>query len=416
MKQKIIDEMNRRAKPLHTNQDLDVLLDAIGDTPIVLLGEATHGTSEFYTWRAEITKRLIVEKGFTTVVVEGDWPACYEINRYIKGRSHQQADTASLLAQTFHYFPSWVLGNEEMVLLIDWLKEYNQGQSEENKVSFYGNDVKSLWECLEEVIAYLERTGSQELLELARNVYTCLESSQRNPQLYGLNAVFFNLSCEDGIAELYRKIEEKRELGEHRNEDDLNDEINALTMLHSEQYFRAMAMEGPDNWNLRCYHMVDVINRIRDHYGENSKIIVWGHNTHLGDARATEGMPLEGLVNEGQILREQMGEDAVYAIGFSTYSGSVIATTAWGEPLEEMVVPAAYSGGWDALLHEASAEDKLFIFEREEPIFSTALPQRAIGVVYQPEKVEYQTYVVSRLSQRYNALIYIDHTKVVKPL
>lgn len=417
MKEKIINEINQRAIRLNNRpEDLDKLIEAIGEAPIVLLGEATHGSSEFYKYRMEITKRLIVEKGFNAVVVEGDWPQCFEINRYVKGKAHQETNIVELMKNSFSYFPTWVLGNEEMIPLIEWLRDYNRDLPEEKKIGFYGNDVKSLWESLEEMIRSLERSGSQELLAMARNVYACLEPNERNPQIYGLNAMFFNNSCADQIEELYQKFVERRKGLKASNDEELFDEINALVLRNSDRYWRAMAMDGPDNWNIRVYHMVDVIYRLMEYHGEQSKIVVWGHNTHLGDARATEGMPLEGFVNECQVIREQKGFDQVYAVGFSTYTGNVIATKAWGEPLETMPVPPAHEGSWDALLREAGQEDKMLIFRENEPIFSLSLPQRAIGVVYQHDKIEYQTYVATRLSDRYNALIYIDYTNPVKPL
>ncbi|RKD27119.1 hypothetical protein BEP19_00690 [Ammoniphilus oxalaticus] len=416
MKQQIIDEINKRAKPLHTSQDLEPLMDEIGEIPIVLLGEATHGSAEFYKWRFEMTKKLIVEKGFNAVVVEGDWPPCFELNRYVKGKAHQDTDLKTLLKQLFNYYPSWVLGNEEMIPVIEWVKDYNRELPEEEKIGFYGNDVKSLWESLEEVIRYLERTESDELVAMAKMIYANLESSQRNPQIYGLNAMFFGQSVAEDVEALYQKVVESRKDLKDIDDEQFNDEINAFVMRNSERYWRSMATEGPDNWNIRVYHMVDMIYRLMEYHGEQSKIIVWGHNTHFGDARATEGMPLEGFVNEGQVIREQKGEDQVYILGFSTYSGEVIASTAWNEPLQVMEVPPAVEGSWDALLHEAGAEDRLLIFGKDEPVFSTSIPQRAIGAVYRPHEVEYQTYVATRLSDRYNALIHIDQTRPVKPL
>ena len=303
-----------------------------------------------------------------------------------------------------------------MISLIEWLKEYNKDLPEEKKIGFYGDDLKSLWQAREEVVQFAERSGSSELLDLARWVFPCFESSQRNTQLYGLNAVFFNQSCEAIVGELYRKIKEIQKPTADPDDEELSEEINALVMRNSEHYWRAMAMGGPDNWNIRARHMVQVINRLIECRG-GGKIIVWGHNTHVGDARATEGMPAEGFVNVAQLMREHWGEDNIYAIGFSTNTGKVISAKDWGQPFEEVEVRAAHQGSWDALLHEAGAEDKILIFGEDEPIFSASLPQRAIGVVFHPDhNEEYHTYVGTRLSKRYNALIYVDHTNAVKPL
>ena len=415
MKKSIIEEINRRAKPLRTNQDLDSLLEVIENRPFVLLGEASHGTSEFYTWRAELTKRLIVEKGFTSIAVEGDWPACYEINRYIKGEAHQSSDLESLLVESFDRWPTWMWANQEILSLLKWLREYNREQQSENKVGFYGLDVYSLWDSMEEVIAYLERAGYQEELKKAREAYSCFEEHGRDPQMYGFDAAMFSETCEDEVVELLLKLQDKKQQAIHRQEKDLSAEINTLVAVNAERYYRTMVRGGPDSWNIRDHHMVETINRIIEYHGEQNKMIVWEHNTHIGDARATD-MPSEGLVNVGQILREQKGLDHVYAIGFSTYSGSVIAGKAWGEPFEEVSVPPAQTGSWEAFLHEASPKDKILLFNQDEPVFSQEFGHRAIGVVYQPQYERYGNYVPTRLSDRYNALIYIDHTHALQPL
>lgn len=417
MKQQFLDEINQRAKPLQSPDDLDVILNEIGDRRMVLLGEATHGTAEFYNIRTEITKKLIVEKGFTTISISGNWVPFYEITRYIKGHAHGDTDLKSLMRRLFVEFPTWTRANEEMIPLIEWLKEYNADKPEEKKVGFYGDDLKSLWPSLDEVISYLERIEHQELLALAQNVKACLEPSQQNPQLYGLNAIFFGQSCEEQIEQLYQGIEKIRKPKAVPDDQDLSDEINALVMRNSERYWRSMATGGSENWNIRNRHMAHVITRVFQHHGEECKLIVWGHNTTMGDARATEGMPAEGQVNIAQVLREHWGDDNVYAIGFSTNSGKVISAKAWDEPLEEVDVLPAHPGSWDALLHEAGAEDKILTFGKDEPVFSTMLPQRAIGVVYHPDHpAEYHTYVATSLSRRYNALIYVDQTTAVKPL
>ena len=415
MKEIIIQEIKDRAKPLQSNQDLHCLLEAVGNKPIVLLGEASHGTSEFYTWRAELTKRLILEKGFTSIAVEGDWPSCYEINRYIKGQAHQTADLASLLVESFDRWPTWMWANREILSLVQWLKEYNQDKPAENKVGFYGLDVYSLWESMEEVIKYLQDAGYREELEIARRVYSCFEAHGRDPQMYGFNSAFFSESCEDEVVQLLLNLQNKRNHTAQLTENNLSAEVNALVAVNAERYYRSMVRGGPESWNIRDHHMVEVINRILEHYGQQSKIIVWEHNTHIGDARATD-MPAEGLVNVGQILREQKGWDGVYAIGFSSYSGSVIAGKAWGEPFEEIDVPPAQAGSWDAFLHEASAEDKILLFEQDEALFSKEFGHRAIGVVYQPQYEQYGNYVSTRLSQRYNAVIFLDHTHALHPL
>ena len=395
--------------------DLDTLIDAIGDARIVLLGEASHGTSEFYTWRRELSKRLIQEKGFHCIAVEGDWPPCYEVNKYVKGYGNNEEINANdLLIEQFQRWPSWMWANEETADLVEWLKQYNDHRGGQHKVGFYGIDVYSLWESMEEIINYLENKGSEEV-ESAKKAFSCFEPYGRDPQVYGMNASFFSDSCEQEVVGLLMQLQEKRAQSSTGEESSLSAEMNALVAVNAERYYRSMVRGGPDSWNIRDHHMVDSIERVMDFYGPAAKVIVWEHNTHIGDARATD-MVQEGMVNVGQLVREQYPPEDVFAVGFATYKGSVIAGSSWGSQLEEMTVPPAQPHSWESLLHRAGQYNKLLIFEPNDSFFVERLGHRAIGVVYDPEYEQFGNYVPTSLSARYDALIFLDETRALEPL
>jgi erythromycin esterase-like protein len=412
-----MDHIENQSIRLEEPRDLDSLIDAIGDARFVLLGEASHGTSEFYTWRRELSKRLIEEKGFHCIAVEGDWPPCYEVNRYVKGyvdKKEEDMNASQLLVDQFQRWPSWMWANEETANLVEWLKQYNKNQTGKHKVGFYGIDVYSLWESIEEVINYLEAIGSEQT-ELAKKAYSCFEPYDRDPQVYGMNASFFSESCEQEVVDLLLQLQERRTLSSTDEESSLSTEMNALVAVNAERYYRSMVRGGPESWNIRDHHMVESIQRVMDFYGPAAKVIVWEHNTHIGDARATD-MVQDGMVNVGQLVREQYPRNDVFAVGFATYKGSVIAGSSWGAPLEKMIVPPAQPHSWEALLHQAGKYDKLLIFEPNDPAFKEQLGHRAIGVVYDPEYEQFGNYVPTSLSARYDALIFLDETRALDPL
>ncbi|WP_134701807.1 erythromycin esterase family protein [Ammoniphilus sp. YIM 78166] len=403
-----IEQIQQRAIPLEEPDDLDVLVQAIGDRPFVLLGEASHGTSEFYTIRAELTKRLIKEKGFSVVAVEGDWPSCYEINRYIRDYPNTALSTQEVL-QAFNRWPTWMWANQETAELIDWLREHNRSQ-ENTKAGFYGLDVYSLWESMEEIVRYLEKIGSTDLF-LARKAFECFEPFARSVQSYGVSAAFLSEDCEKEVVALLQELRRNRKTY-HEEEASINMEINALVAVNAERYYRSMVRGGPESWNIRDHHMVQVLAKLREFH--QAKIIVWEHNTHIGDARATD-MAIEGMVNVGQLVREQYGKEQVFSIGFGTHRGSVIAARSWAAPLESMPVPQAIDGSWEDLMHRAGNRDQILLFDEDMPSFDEPIGHRAIGVVYHPED-ERGNYVPSAMALRYDAFVFIDETEALKPL
>ncbi|WP_258171231.1 erythromycin esterase family protein [Paenibacillus sp. R14(2021)] len=388
------------------------LIERAGSAKFTLLGEASHGTSEFYTHRAALSKRLIEEKGYTFIAVEGDWPSCFALNRYIKGHAGSNVREA---LKDFARWPTWMWANQEIAEFAEWLRSYNSGKPEEEKVGFYGIDVYSLWESLNELLGYLESKGG-EALEAAKRVFECFEPHGGDEQSYGVASSLYGEGCEDEVVRLLRRLQDKWKdsvLIQDR-EQELSAELNALAVHDAENYYRTMIRYDAQSWNVRDRHMVEVLEKLMAFHGESARAIVWEHNTHIGDARATD-MKDEGMVNVGQLLREKYGED-VYAVGFGTYEGSVIAGRSWGAPAQEMTVPPAMHGSWEELLHRLGPKDKLLLFPANDSVLDEAiLGHRAIGVVYHPER-ERGNYVPTCLSKRYDAFIYIGQTKALSPL
>ncbi|MDF0726681.1 erythromycin esterase family protein [Cytobacillus sp. S13-E01] len=414
MVNQIVQDIKDHSYRLHSHDDLQSIINSVGDAKYVLLGEASHGTSEFYTYRAEITKRLIEQKGFSIIAVEGDWPACFEVNRYIKNYDDPYKNAYQALEQ-FNRWPTWMWANEEIAELTNWLRNYNNNKTAPNeKVGYYGIDVYSLWESMEEIILYLEKIGSPDI-ETAKNAFSCFEPHNRRPENYGVSASFLSDDCIDEVVKLLHKIRTNHHQ-KQPHEATLNLQINALVAAHAEQYYRAMVQDDTDSWNIRDYHMADTVQELVNYYDNEAKVIIWEHNTHIGDARATD-MKREGLVNVGQIVRERYGEDQVFAIGFGTHRGSVIASKKWGEGLEVMNVPPAEKNSWEDFMHQAGPYNKALIFtNKNKHLFEDTIGHRAIGVIYHPEYEQLGNYVPSRISKRYDAFIHIDETHALKPL
>jgi erythromycin esterase-like protein len=408
---KIIDRISMEAIPFEQKEDLGIIINSIGDSRIVLLGEASHGTSEFYTVRAELSKRLIEQKGFDFIAVEGDWPSCYSINQYIKGKSGA-AETAENALQDFNRWPTWMWANREVVNFISWVHNHNQKLDLKERVGFYGLDMYSLWESMEQIIDYLEQTASPQL-ELAKKAFACFEPFGMDGQSYGISAGLFGEGCEEEVVQLLVEMNKKREYT--GNEAALDAEINTLVAVNAEKYYRAMVRGGPESWNVRDRHMVEVLKRTLSFYGNETKAIVWEHNTHIGDARATD-MNADGMVNVGQLVREDSEYKRVYAIGFGTYHGQVLAGKSWGSPVEVMDVPRARTGSWEECMHlSGEGKNQILIFESGQDEFNEITGHRAIGVVYDPNR-ESGNYVPSRMAQRYDAYIHIDETNALSPL
>ncbi|WP_379159946.1 erythromycin esterase family protein [Paenibacillus sp. sgz5001063] len=409
----LMQSIRKLAQPLDHAKAFDSLITEAGSASYVLLGEASHGTSEFYSVRAELTKRLITEKGFRFIAVEGDWPSCYTLNRYIKGYTDAAEDAQEALSD-YTRWPTWMWANREIMELAEWLRSYNQERPDSEKVGFYGIDMYSLWESMDEILKYLTSKGSPDL-EAAVHAFECFEPFDREGQSYGISASLYGEGCEEEVILLLSKLQDEwKQAGPADRENALSAELNAMTVQGAESYYRTMIRDDSDSWNIRDRHMVAALGKLMEFYGEGARAVVWEHNTHIGDARATD-MAQDQMVNVGQILREKYGT-AVYAVGFGTYQGTVIAGRAWGAPAEVMQVPPALKNSWEELLHRDGAEDKLLLFSQGATVLDQkVIGHRAIGVVYHPER-ERGNYVPSVISKRYDAFIYLDHTHALSPV
>jgi erythromycin esterase-like protein len=425
----VTDLVLQAAHPLtRSREDYDALLEFIGDARFVLLGEASHGTHEFYRERAQITKRLIQEKGFTAIAVEADWPDAYRVNRYVSGES-ADVDAAEALAG-FRRFPAWMWRNADVLDFIGWLRAYNDSlPSGALKTGFYGLDLYSLHASIEAVLHYLDKVDP-EGARRARYRYACFEHFGEDPQAYGYAAGFgLSHTCEsEVIAQLIdlqkRAAEYARRDGRIAADDFFYAEQNARLVRNAEHYYRSMFRGRVSSWNLRDGHMAETLDFLVEHLalrGTRAKVVVWAHNSHLGDARATQ-MGGAGEWNVGQLAREKYGRDAVL-VGFTTYTGTVTAASNWGGPAERKQVLPAMPGSYESLLHNVSRD-------AGTPAFLLTLPrgthvanglrepmlERAIGVIYLPQTELASHYFHARLSDQFDAVLHFDQTRAVEPL
>lgn len=419
------DRVSMAAEPLAGSpNDYDSLLDLVGDARFVLLGEASHGTHEFYRERALITKRLIYQRGFNAVAVEADWPDAYRINRFVHGAS-DDLDSVDALSG-FKRFPQWMWRNADVLDFVGWLREHNDGQAFDNrKCGFYGLDLYSLHASIEGVLAYLSKVDP-EAEKRAREHYGCFEHFGQEVQAYGYAAGFgLAPTCENAVVEelvaLRRKaMEYLRRDGQVAADAYFCAEQNARVVRNAEEYYRKMFRREVSSWNLRDTHMMESLISLVDHLGKGgtpAKIIVWAHNSHLGDARATQ-MGERGELNLGQLVRQRFGKEAVL-IGFTTYEGTVTAASDWDAPAERKNVRPGHPESYEALFHEIDLPR--FFFNLRDDVGLAALLraeklERAIGVIYRPETELASHYFHARLSDQFDAVLHFDHTRAVEPL
>jgi erythromycin esterase-like protein len=406
------------ALPLDSAADLDPLLERIGDARYVLLGEATHGTSEFYTWRTEITRRLVEERQFSFVAVEGDWPDCYRVNRYVKALP-ESGESAEEVLHAFARWPTWMWANREVAALAEWMREHNRALPADRRVGFYGLDVYSLWESMHEVVSYLEELDPA-LARSARRAYACFEPYGEDAQEYARATVLVPTTCEDEAIAVLRALRTKAPAFRDDGRDSWFDaEQNALVARNAELYYRTMVRGGATSWNVRDHHMVETLDRLMAHHGRRAKAVVWEHNTHIGDARFTD-MARSGMVNVGQLAREAHGEEEVVLVGFGTWRGTVVAGDEWGAPMQRMFVPDARSGSWEHAAHLARRGDLLLVFDGSDDGgvrgLDAPIDHRAIGVVYDPARERWGNYVPTIVPRRYDAFLHVDDSRAVDAL
>ncbi|NEX61120.1 erythromycin esterase family protein [Noviherbaspirillum galbum] len=407
------------------------IIDQVGDASIVLLGEATHGSQEFYRVRAEISKHLIARKGFDAIAVEADWPDALRLSRFVQGIPRldpaQPPDREVEDALSgFTRFPLWMWRNTEVVRLATWLRDHNQQfEGREDRVGFFGLDLYSLRTSMDAVVRYLSQVDP-EAARRAKERYACFDHLAEDPQRYGYAATFgMKPDCED---EVVRQLVELTSGGLALAGGAHPDELfyaqqNARVAHHAEAYYRSMFAGRNESWNLRDTHMLETLEALRDYLsarkGRPARIVVWAHNSHIGDARSTE-MGWEGQLNLGQLARERFGMDDTFLLGFTTHGGTVTAASDWDGATERKAIVPSMPGSLERLLHDVGLESFLIRF-RDRPQLRDLLHQsdwleRAIGVIYLPQSERISHYFQARPARQFDAIIHVDTTSALRPL
>jgi erythromycin esterase-like protein len=417
------DFLRDAAHRVTTPADLDPLMHLAGDAQFVLLGEASHGTHEFYKIRADITRRLIVEKGFQAVAVEADWPDAHRVNRYVQRRGNDRTPAVAL--SSFRRFPVWMWRNRDVETFAAWLREHNQSRPQHTpQVGFYGLDLYSLNRSREEVVAYLERIDPA-AAGRARRRYACFDHFGEDEQAYGYSAAFdVSQSCRNEVIQQLADLQRRAYEYMHRDgqiaEDDFfSAEQNARLVRNAEEYYRGMFQDRVNTWNLRDRHMAETLQALAAHLDRRfgkARMVVWAHNSHLGDARATDRSRY-GEWNLGQLVREQYAQTVL--VGFTTYTGTVTAASDWGGPHETKRVRPALPDSYEKLFHDVGLSRFLVTLAGNERLsreLRSERLERAIGVIYRPETERLSHYFLARLSDQFDAVIHVDESTAVKPL
>ncbi|WP_374473012.1 erythromycin esterase family protein [Phenylobacterium sp.] len=389
--------------------------EPFADARVVLLGEASHGTSEFYRARAAITRWLIEHQGFNIVAVEADWPDAAVIDRYVRYRGK-----AKNARDAFTRFPTWMWKNREVRQFTEWLRDHNRMRADGARAGFYGLDLYNLQGSIRAVIDYLDRVDP-EAAQVARARYGCILPWSEEPAVYGRIALTRGYApCEDAVAEMLTDML-KRDLAERDGEDDFVDAaMNARLVQDAEAYYRVMYYGSEESWNLRDTHMFDTLEALLEARGPDAKAVVWAHNSHIGDARATDMGKARGELNLGQLCRQRWGE-AARLIGFGTHAGTVACASDWDEPMEVKRVLPSRADSYEAIAHQAGAGPWLLDLRAgrhaalRERLMAPRL-ERFIGVIYRPETERWSHYVECVLPEQFDAFVWFDETTAVTPL
>lgn len=396
--------------------DVGPLLERIGDARVVLLGEASHGTAEFYNMRAHITKALVEKKGFRIIAAECDWPDAAQIDHFVRDTRIEPTEEA-----TFCRFPTWMWANMEVLNFAMWLRAHNQAKytDPESAVGFYGLDLYSLFASIHAVVNYLESVDPG-AAEIARTRYACLTPWESDPASYGASALSGKYhECEMQVGDMLQDLMDKRlEYAKHDGRRFLDAASNARLVKNAERYYRIMYLGSQSSWNLRDQHMFDTLQALLDFHGPDSKAVVWAHNSHVGNAQATE-MSARGEHNIGSLCRNAYG-DQMYNIGFGTHSGVVAAASDWGGPMELKPIRPSHPDSFERLMHDAGSP-RYFLPLRTAPEtlrkkLSQPRLERAIGVIYRPETELYSHYFQASLPQQFDEFIWFDETQPVSPI
>ncbi|WP_431096524.1 erythromycin esterase family protein [Polaromonas aquatica] len=405
-----------------STQHHDKLLRLMGGARFALLGEASHGTREFYQERCDITRRLILEKGYTAIAAEADWPDAWRVNRYVRGLSDDANADAALSG--FERFPAWMWRNTVVRDFVEWLRDYNTGLTAQRQVGFYGMDLYSLFTSIQEVLVYLDREDPA-AAKRARARYACFDHAAEDGQAYGYAASFdLAPSCEDAVVQqlldMNQRAGQMSTVRGLERDQAFYAQQNARLVRNAEAYYRTMFHGRVQSWNLRDSHMAETLQALDRHLAETGappRIAVWAHNSHLGDASATE-MGERGEWNLGQLMRERYPLEAML-VGFSTHHGSVTAASDWGESPQQKRVRDGLPGSWEDLFHRTGSSHFLLPLRNNAELTAWAAPprlQRAIGVIYQPETERQSHYFHTRLERQFDAMIHIDETHALEPL
>ena len=407
--------------------DFDALIERLAGAKIVCIGEASHGTHDFYQVRAELSRRLIAEHGFDAVVAEADWPDSYCVDRFVRGVGRDTSAVAAL--RGFRRFPQWMWRNTVVVDFVEWLWSHNRREGGHEQAHFFGMDLYSLHASIDAVLRYLE-AADPEAARRARFRYGCFDHFGEDPQAYGYAASFdLTRSCEDEavkqLVELQRRMRELADEDEAALDEWFSAEQNARLVKNAEEYYRSMFRGRVSSWNLRDQHMVETLVLIAEHLesqGRAGKLVVWAHNSHLGDARATR-MGRGGEWNVGQLVRQHWGRERCALVGFTTHSGTVTAADDWDEPVQRKTVRPSLPGSWERLFHEAAASsgsDRFWLHTHDDARLTALLSEtrleRAIGVIYRPETERMSHYFEAELAEQFDAVIHLDQTRALTPL
>ena len=412
------DRIALNAIPLKTRSGLTSLINKIAHSKIVMLGEATHGTQEFYEWRRLISQELIEHHGYNFIAVEGDWPPCSALNKFIHSEAESSEVREREMLKHFKRWPTWMWANTEIHKLTEWMHEHNLDNLKPYQVGFYGLDIYSLFESIDEVHNQLHKMQP----DVAREIkirYGCFKRFLSETS-YAKSLIKFPEGCEAQVIKSLQKLLLTRLEGMQAQEI-LDAQQNAHVVRNAEKYYRSMIYNGDESWNIRDQHMVETLERLFKYHGPNSKAIIWAHNTHIGDYRATD-MEKAGQINIGGLARKKWGEKNVSLIGFGTYDGEVLASHAWDGPMQKIDVPPGKPGSYEAHFHAVAKKldtNAFYIWLKDELRHSELKERhghRAIGVVYDPVYEHRENYVSTSLSQRYDGFIFIDKTTALKPL
>ena len=414
----IEERIGAAAEPLPPLEDVAFAesFDRFGDVRVVLLGEASHGTSEFYRARAAITARLVERHGFNIVAVEADWPDAAFIDRYVRHRERREGEESA-----FQRFPTWMWRNTDVDAFIRWLRAYNEGRYTEEMAGFYGLDLYNLSGSMRAVIDYLDDVDP-DAARLARERYGCLQPWSRDPALYGRLAITEGYArCEDEVVAMLRELHgRKSDYTAHDGEEWLDAAANARLVANAEQYYRVMYHGAAESWNLRDTHMFETLTQLLDARGPNSRAVVWAHNSHIGNAAYTEMGQVREELNVGQLVKERFGEQA-RLIGFGTHSGTVAAATDWDGEMEVKAVRPSLPGSYERLSHDSGVTPFLLDLregEHDELRGELMEPrlERFIGVIYRPETERWSHYAQAILPMQFDAWVWFDETAAVTPL